>query len=315
VTLSRVLRAEGILDEFYVAAKVGHRRFGQERKRYCAATRRKQSRSERVADDGRCLLQSALPICFANVAKHQSVGMESGGLQHGAREGQEGWVGGGDADEFARGCGEPFGERSWNRTNLQGEKVGPFGKGTPDGGQAIGKDNGDGAIKILPGVVDAATVDRKAHGLLDLEGEDAAQVLVGFDEQEMVGRLHVEPLTKAGAHNRERRAKFTGGTKKSGDQTVESEGRRRRQVRLALAHVDTAAVTEFNPAFALELAVSGADGVGMQAKTACEVACAGESVSGGKVVAQNSEDDLGDELFADGDFAAAGKPELHAAIS
>ena len=42
-----------------------------------------------------------------------------------------------------------------------------------------------------------------------------------------------------------------------------------------------------------------------------QVARAGQALAGRQVVAQNAEHDLRDQLFADRDFAPAGKPELH----
>jgi hypothetical protein len=43
--------------------------------------------------------------------------------------------------------------------------------------------------------------------------------------------------------------------------------------------------------------------------------CAGQALSGSQIVAQNTQNDLSHQLFADADPAVMGKPELHAAIS
>jgi hypothetical protein len=61
----------------------------------------------------------------------------------------------------------------------------------------------------------------------------------------------------------------------------------------------------------LELAISGADRVGVEMKAPCQIASAGQSLARLEIVAQDAKDDLRDQLFADGDFTAAGKPELH----
>ena len=82
-------------------------------------------------------------------------------------------------------------------------------------------------------------------------------------------------------------------------------------LRLAGTNVDAAATAELDPAIAFELAISGADRVGVEMKAPCQIASAGQSLARLEIVAQDAEDDLRDQLFADGDFAAAGKPELH----
>jgi hypothetical protein len=42
-----------------------------------------------------------------------------------------------------------------------------------------------------------------------------------------------------------------------------------------------------------------------------QIARAGQTLAWSEIVAENAEDDLGYQLFADRDFAAACKPELH----
>jgi len=46
-------------------------------------------------------------------------------------------------------------------------------------------------------------------------------------------------------------------------------------------------------------------------KAARQFACAGQALAGSKVVAQDSEHDLRNQLFANRNFTASGKPELH----
>jgi hypothetical protein len=70
-------------------------------------------------------------------------------------------------------------------------------------------------------------------------------------------------------------------------------------------------MAEFDPLVAFELAVSGAYGVGMQVESPSQFACTRQSLPGRKIVAQNAEDDLRDQLLADRHFAGARKPELH----
>src|SRR5258708_20874986 len=73
----------------------------------------------------------------------------------------------------------------------------------------------------------------------------------------------------------------------------------------------SAAAGEFNPAIARQLAISRADGVGMQVEAPGQIARTGQTLAWRQVVAQDAEDDLGYQLLANRDFAAPGKPELH----
>ena len=65
----------------------------------------------------------------------------------------------------------------------------------------------------------------------------------------------------------------------------------------------------------LQFPVTGAHCIRVKAKPTCQFPCAGQALSGSQVVAQNTQNDLSHELFADADLAVMGKPELHAAIS
>src|ERR1700752_1401964 len=85
------------------------------------------------------------------------------------------------------------------------------------------------------------------------------------------------------------------------------------QFRFGSPHVDSAAATKFHPAVTLQLAISGADRVGMQMKAPRQVARRGQTLAGREVVAQNAEHDLRHQLLANRDFASARKPELHGA--
>ena len=77
------------------------------------------------------------------------------------------------------------------------------------------------------------------------------------------------------------------------------------------AHVDSAAASELDPSVSLQLPISRADRVGMQMKTPRQFASAGQALARRQIVAQNAEHDLRDQLFANRDFTASGKPELH----
>jgi hypothetical protein len=74
-------------------------------------------------------------------------------------------------------------------------------------------------------------------------------------------------------------------------------------------------MTEFHPMLSLQLPITGADRFRVKAKPARQFSCAGQALSGSQIVAQNAQNDLSHQLFADADLAVMGKPELHAAIS
>src|ERR1035441_10438241 len=89
VTLSRVLRGEGILNKRNVAPKFRDGGFREEREGNCPASCRQLCSRHGVAHHGRSLLQAALPVRFARVAEYQGIRVETGGLQDGARQFQK----------------------------------------------------------------------------------------------------------------------------------------------------------------------------------------------------------------------------------
>ncbi len=80
-------------------------------------------------------------------------------------------------------------------------------------------------------------------------------------------------------------------------------------------HIDSAAAARLHPAFAPELAIACADGIRVNMEASRKFTGAGESLSRLQIVAQDAQNDLRYELFAETDMAATGEPELHGAIS
>src|ERR1700681_2585831 len=74
-------------------------------------------------------------------------------------------------------------------------------------------------------------------------------------------------------------------------------------------------MAKLNPPLPFELAVAGTDGIGMKTEAACQFSCARQALPWREVVAEDPENNLRYELFADGNFAAAGKPKLHDGLS
>jgi len=81
--------------------------------------------------------------------------------------------------------------------------------------------------------------------------------------------------------------------------------------RFARSYVDSAAPAEFDPAVFGELPVSAADRICMQLESPGQFAGARQALARLQIIAQNTEHDLGDQLFSDRDVTAARKPELH----
>src|SRR4029077_9602838 len=127
----------------------------------------------------------------------------------------------------------------------------------------------------------------------------------------MVGRLQFQPLPQAGTHGTKRSAEFARRPKESGNQLIERERGRWSQLRFALADIHATAVAKLNPPLPFELAVARTDRIGMKTEAARQFPRAGQALSWREVVAEDPKNDLRHELFADCNFAAAGKPELH----
>lgn len=129
----------------------------------------------------------------------------------------------------------------------------------------------------------------------------------------MVGGRRGEPLSDAVADVGGGHVEFADGAEESGDVLVEDLFRRGGGCDFVF-DVDTAAVTEFGPALTFELAISGADGIGVDAEAACEFARAGEAVAGAEVSREDGKGDLRHQLAVDRDFAGGREPEAHGNI-
>src|SRR3981081_557126 len=131
----------------------------------------------------------------------------------------------------------------------------------------------------------------------------------------MVGRLQFQPLPQAGSHGTKRSAEFARRAKKFGNQLIERERRRWNQARFALPYVNAAAMTKLNPPLPFELAVAGTDRIGMKTEAPRQFPRARQALPRREVVAEDPKNDLCYELSADGNFTAAGQPELHDGLS
>ena len=74
-------------------------------------------------------------------------------------------------------------------------------------------------------------------------------------------------------------------------------------------------MAKLNPPLPFELAVSSTHRVGMKSKPSRQFSRARQSLPRRQIAAEDTQHNLRYKLFADGDFAAARKPELHGALS
>jgi len=129
----------------------------------------------------------------------------------------------------------------------------------------------------------------------------------------VVGRRKGEPLGDAAADVGGGHVEFADGAEESGDVLVKDllGGGGRGGV---VFYVDSAAMAKFGPAVAGELAVSGANGVGVNAEAAGEFAGAGQAVAGAEVSRKDGKGYLRDQLAVDGYLAGRRKPESHGSL-
>ena len=70
----------------------------------------------------------------------------------------------------------------------------------------------------------------------------------------------------------------------------------------ARANVNAAALAKLDPAASREFAISGADCISVNVVTAREIACAWQALAHLQIVADDAEDDLCHQLFANRHF-------------
>ncbi len=280
-----------------------------------------------VADDGAGLIEAGGPAVERGVAEHQCVGFEAGGDEHDLGEGEEGRPAGGYSYEGVVGGGEPGREKLRDGADLQDEHC-YFGR--EDGAQCFGfagEDENEGAGELgghrgdgfgVAGAREVGEADGEAggefDGLVKLLLDDAAEFHVGLDEEKAGGGSGVEVAEDAGAELVAGHVGGAGGLDEVGDELVEVEGGTDAGdgLRRGVADEDAAAAAELHPGFAFELAVAGADGVGVDLELLREGADAGQALARREVAGQDSEGDLGDDLVMKGDVSRMDEPESHA---
>src|SRR5437588_8619227 len=99
------------------------------------------------------------------------------------------------------------------------------------------------------------------------------------------------------------------------DQSIQTEGAFLALIRRVLANINTAAFAKIDPAITVQLTIGGADRVRMNTKATRQFAGAGQPLSRAQVAADYAQPNLRDELLAQRNFAAFGKPQAHSARS
>jgi hypothetical protein len=125
-----------------------------------------------------------------------------------------------------------------------------------------------------------ARLYRKSEDLLHFDGKNFAEVVVGFDQKKVIGRLTLGPVTKAGTHGGEGNTLLAGEAENIADELIEGERGRKGAFWFGITNEDAAAMAKVNSAITSKLAITGADGVGMEMETAGEFASAGQSLAG-----------------------------------
>src|SRR5215216_176402 len=126
----------------------------------------------------------------------------------------------------------------------------------------------------------------------------------------MIGTLHGQRPLKAGLYLTERVTFLTQVSEEACNDLIEREPVIERLVR-SRSHINTAAFAKLDPAASRQLAIGGADGIGVYVVTPRKVTCARQSLGNFEIIADNAENDLRHELLADRDFATFRDPESH----
>jgi sec-independent protein translocase protein TatB len=201
----------------------------------------------------------------------------------------------------------------WHGPHLQSQHLGPGRKQLTYFYNPVWQGEWNPARSGSRATIHAATNDGKAGHRFDFRSQDPSQLFVWFDQDKMIGRLQLHPLPQTRLQLRKWDAQLACGNQKTRNHPVKRQPIRRRRLGLVGPDVDSAAAAKLHPTLAFELAVSRADGVGMQVKAPRQIASTGEALSRREIVAQNAEHNLGHQLFADRNLAPPGKPELHSA--
>ncbi len=275
----------------------------------------------RVDHHANSLFEAALPARLVGVADEKGVGGQPRGHQHDLGKTLKLGPVGGDADQRAQLLGQIALEigLQLGRDGMDPER----GEGRArrqqraDHRRLAGQHNGHGSGQH--GLVGTLFGRASAHGQVECRGQfgedDFAQRGVGLNQQPSRGRRKLKPSGHARAHEFFVGSQAARADHQVADQLVDHHfgghlGRERGGGARG-AHIDAAAVADLKPALVFEFFVGRAGGVGMDAVALGQLAGAGQPLAGGKLAAQDAQNDLGRELLAQVNVAVPLKPEAH----
>ena len=117
----------------------------------------------------------------------------------------------------------------------------------------------------------------------------------------MIGTLHRERTLHSRLYLSQRISLFTEISEEACDDLIECQSIIEGLV-ISRSHINTTAFAKLNPATAREFAIRRADSVGMDVVPARQIARARQTLGSLQIVADNSENDLSDQLLANGNF-------------
>ncbi len=125
----------------------------------------------------------------------------------------------------------------------------------------------------------------------------------------MIRRRRGEPLGNTMPDRCGRKVQFSDGPEEARYMLIEDLLGRRRRFGVG-ANIDSAAMAAFGPAVVFKLAVTGADGVGMDVETSRKFVGTRQPVTGAKIAGQNRQNNLGNKLPIKRNFAAGGRTRV-----
>jgi len=268
-----------------------------------------------VADNGRGLIETASPSRAGYVAEDEAIVFDTCGFEDGAGDLNEVGPAGGDTDEAAVERREPGVKPGTSGVDLERDQFDPGRKQRTDGVGLAGTAEGDGREGGVGfcAVFEGGGGDGEDGELENFGEQNIADLRIGLDEEEVIGRRRGKPLGDAPSDICGRHVEFADCAKESGDVLIKNLLRSGGGCGV-VPDVDAAAVAELCPAIACELAISCADGVGVNTEAAGEFAGAGEAVAGAKISSEDGEHHLRHQLAVDRYFAGGRKPEAHEII-
>lgn len=266
-----------------------------------------------VAHDGLHLCEAGLPAALADVAEKEGVGLQPSRDEHGAGGAKKSWPAGRDSNEDVGARREPVRERGGNGADLKCDEIGSGGESFANEFSLTWQCERDGTEELfgLARFGEIGAFDAERDGMAKLLHHNAPEFFVGLDYEEVIGRLECEEATEPRADGCERNSESPRRTEEICDEFVEGKFGGTGGFGFGCANENTTTVPELHPVLLFKLAIARTDGVGVDFETSRELTCAGKPFAGREIVTKDSQNNLGNQLFADGDVAVACKPEAH----